>query len=158
MYGCDSWTIKKAEHRRIDAFKLYCWRRLLRIPWTARSNQSILKEINPEYSHLGWPHMAWLNFIELDKAVVLWSDWLVFCDYDFSVSALWCPLTTSTLLPGFVLPWTWGISSWLLQRRTAAAPYLGWGVSPHRHPSWPWTWSSASQPFCNHAATTPWMA
>ena len=51
MYGCESWTIKKAEHRRIDAFELWCWRRLLRVSWTAgRSNQSILKEINPEYS------------------------------------------------------------------------------------------------------------
>ena len=50
-YRCESWTIKKAEHRRIDAFELWCWRRLLRVPWTARrSNQSILKEINPEYS------------------------------------------------------------------------------------------------------------
>ena len=51
MYGCESWTVKKAERRRIDAFELWCWRRLLRIPWTARrSNQSILKEISPEYS------------------------------------------------------------------------------------------------------------
>ena len=51
MYGCESWTIKKAEHRRIDAFELWCWRRFLRVPWTARrSNQSILKEISPEYS------------------------------------------------------------------------------------------------------------
>ena len=51
MHGCESWTIKKAERRRIDAFELWCWRRLLRVPWTARrSNQSILKEINPEYS------------------------------------------------------------------------------------------------------------
>ena len=50
MYGCESWTIKKAKHRRIDAFELWCWRRLLRVPWTAkRSNQSVLKEINPEY-------------------------------------------------------------------------------------------------------------
>ena len=49
-HGCESWTIKKAEHQRIDAFKLWCWRRLLKVPWTARrSNQSILKEINPEY-------------------------------------------------------------------------------------------------------------
>ena len=48
MYGCESWTVKKAEHRRIDAFELWCWRRLLRVPWTARrSNQSILKEIRP---------------------------------------------------------------------------------------------------------------
>ena len=51
MYGCESWTIKKAERRRTDAFELWCWRRLLRVPWTARrSNQSIIKEINPEYS------------------------------------------------------------------------------------------------------------
>ena len=51
MYGYESWTIKKAEHRRIDAFELWCWRRLLRVPWTARrSNQSILEEISPEYS------------------------------------------------------------------------------------------------------------
>ena len=51
MFGCESWTIKKAEHQRIDAFELWCWRRLLRVPWTVRrSNQSILKEITPEYS------------------------------------------------------------------------------------------------------------
>ena len=51
MYGCESWTIKKAEDQRTDAFELWCWRRLLRVPWTARrSNQSILKEISPEYS------------------------------------------------------------------------------------------------------------
>ena len=54
MYGCACWTIKKAEHLRIDAFELWCWRRLLRVPWTARrSNQSILKELNPEYSLAG---------------------------------------------------------------------------------------------------------
>ena len=51
MYGCESWTIKRAERQRIDAFELWCWRRLLGVPWTARrSNQSILKEISPEYS------------------------------------------------------------------------------------------------------------
>ena len=51
MHGCESWTVKKAERRRIDAFELWCWRRLLRVPWTARrSNQSIIKEISPEYS------------------------------------------------------------------------------------------------------------
>ena len=54
MYRCESWTIKKAEHQRIDAFKLWCWRRLLKVPWTARrSSQSNLKEINPEYSFKG---------------------------------------------------------------------------------------------------------
>ena len=51
MYGCESWTVEKAEHQRMDAFELWCWRRLLRVSWTARrSNQSILKEISPEYS------------------------------------------------------------------------------------------------------------
>ena len=51
IYGCESWTIKKSEHRRMDAYELWCWRRLLRVPWTSRrSNQSILKEISPEYS------------------------------------------------------------------------------------------------------------
>ena len=67
MYGCESWTIKKAEHRRCDAFELWCWRRLLRVPWTTRrSNQSILKEINPECSlkYLCW---RW-NFNTLDTS------------------------------------------------------------------------------------------
>ena len=55
MYGCESWTVKKAERQRIDAFELWCWRRLLRVPWPAsRSNQSILKEISPEYSLKNW--------------------------------------------------------------------------------------------------------
>ena len=53
IYGCEIWTIKKAEHRRIDAFELWCWRRILRVPCTARSNQFILKEISPEYSMQG---------------------------------------------------------------------------------------------------------
>ena len=70
---------------------------------------------------------AWLSFSELDKAVVLvWLEWLVFCDYGFSVSVLWCLLATPTLLLGFLLPWAWGISSWLLQQSAAAAPSLGW--------------------------------
>ena len=71
---------------------------------------------------------AWLCFIELDTAVVpVWLDWLVFCEYGFSVFALWCPLATPTVWLGFLLPWTWGISSRLLQQSAAAAPYLGWG-------------------------------
>ena len=54
MYGCENWIIKKAEHQRIDAFELWCWRKLLRVPWTTRRpNQSILKEISPEYSLIG---------------------------------------------------------------------------------------------------------
>ena len=69
---------------------------------------------------------AWLSFIELDKAVVLvWLDWLVFCEYGFSLSALWCPLATPTVFLGFLLPWAWGISSRLLQQSAATAPYLG---------------------------------
>ena len=66
--------------------------------------------------------------IELDKAVVLvWLDWLVFCEYGFSVFALWCPLATPTILLGFLLPWAWGISSRVLQQSAAIAPYLGRG-------------------------------
>ena len=69
MYRCESWTIKKAEHRRIDAFELWCWRRILRVPWFARrSNQSILKEINPEYSLEGLMlklKLQYFNHLEL---------------------------------------------------------------------------------------------
>ena len=78
--GCESWTIKKAEHRRIDAFELWCWRRLLRVPWTARrSNQSILKEISPEYSLEGlllklklqyFGHLMW-RADSLEKTMML---------------------------------------------------------------------------------------
>ena len=80
MYGCESWTIKKAEHWRIDAFKLWCWKRLLRVPWTARlSNQSILKEISPEYSLEGlmlklelqyFGHLMWRT-VSLEKTLML---------------------------------------------------------------------------------------
>ena len=65
MYGCESWTVKKAEHRRIDAFELWCWGRLLRVPWTAkRSNQSILKEINPGCSLEGMMLTLKLQFFD----------------------------------------------------------------------------------------------
>ena len=80
MYGCESWTMEKAEHWRTDAFKLWCWRRLLRVPWTARrSNQSILKEINPAYSLEGlmlklkllyFGHLMW-TANSLEKTVIL---------------------------------------------------------------------------------------
>ena len=80
MYGCDSWTIKKADHWRIDAFELWCWRRHLRVPWTARrSNQSILKEISPEYSLEGlmlklklqyFGHLMW-RVDSLEKTLLL---------------------------------------------------------------------------------------
>ena len=87
-------------------------------------------QISPPWlAHLVAP-WAWLSFIELDKAVVLvWLYWLVFYEYGFSVSALWCPLATPTILLGFLLPWAWGISSRLLQQSTAIAPYLGRGLS-----------------------------
>ena len=65
MYGCESWTVKKAEHQRIDDFELWCWRRLLRVPWTARrSTQSILKKINPEISLEGMVLMLKLQFFD----------------------------------------------------------------------------------------------
>ena len=79
MYGYESWTTKKAEHQRTDAFALWCWRRLLRVPWTARSNQSMLKEINPEYSLEGlmlklklqyFGHLMWRND-SLEKTLML---------------------------------------------------------------------------------------
>ena len=80
MYGCESWTIKKAEHRRIDAFELWCWRRLLRVPWTSRrSSQSILKEIRPEYSLEGLMlklkfqycrHLMWRTY-SLEKTLIM---------------------------------------------------------------------------------------
>ena len=77
MCGCESWTIKKAEHRRIDAFELWCWRRILRVPWTAkRSNQSILKEISPEYSLEGW--MLKLQYFGRPD----WKNWLIRKDPD----------------------------------------------------------------------------
>ena len=60
----------------------------------------------------------------------MWSDWLVFCDYGFSVSALWCPLATPTVLLGFLLPWTWGLSSGCSSKAQPSAPYLGRGVAP----------------------------
>ena len=78
MYGCESWTIEKAKHQRIDVFELQCWRRLLRVPWTSRrSNQSILKEISPEYSFIGRTEA---------EAPILWppdaKNWLIGKDSD----------------------------------------------------------------------------
>ena len=88
-YGCESWIKKRAECQRIDAFELWCWRRLMRIPWTARSNQSIVKEINPEYSlerlmlklklqyvgHLRWGANTLGKTLMLGKAEGRWSRW-----------------------------------------------------------------------------------
>ena len=78
MYGCESWTIKKAEHRRIDAFELWCWRRLLRVPWTAgRSNQSILKEVSPGCSLEGLMLKLKLQYWPPDE-----KNWLIWKDPD----------------------------------------------------------------------------
>ena len=85
-----------------------------------------------------------------------WLDWLVFCEYGFSVFAVCCPLATPTVLLGFLLPWAWGISSGLFQQSAAIAPYLGQGISPHLHPSWPSVWDSSSRPSCACVATAPW--
>ena len=79
MYRCESWTIKKAEHWRIDAFELWCWRRLLRVPWTARrSKQSILKEISPEYSSEGLMLRLKLQYFEPPDA----KNWLIWKDLE----------------------------------------------------------------------------
>ena len=74
----------------------------------------------------------------------MWSDWLVFCDYGFSVSALWCPFATPTIYLGFSYLLR-GVSLHVCSSKAQlSAPYLGWGISPHGHPSWPWMWSSSS--------------
>ena len=83
----------------------------------------VLSDLSTMTVRLGWPHTAWLSFTELDKTVVLWSDWLVFCDYGFRVSALWRPLATPTNWLGFLLLWTRGISS---------QPPLLTDAGPHR--------------------------
>ena len=97
-------------------------------------------------SILGGPTQHGLVSLSQARLWSMWSDWLVVCDCGFLLSALWCPLSVPTILLGFLLRWTWGISSWLLQQSAAAAPYLGCGVAPPGCCPWPWGWGSSSRP------------
>ena len=117
MYGCESWTIKKAECWRVDAFELWCWRRLLRVPWTARrSNQSILKEISPEF----------------------WKDWC--WRWGSNTLATWCEELTY-----WKRPWCWGRLK--VGGEGDDRGWDGWMASPIQWTwvwvssgSWWWTW------------------
>ena len=113
MYGCESWTVKKAERRRIDAFELWCWRRLLRVPWTARrSDQGTLKEISPEYHWKGW----------------CWS-------WNSNTLATWCEELTP-----WKRPWCW--ERLQAGGEGNVRGWDGWMASPTRW-TWSWTSSGS---------------
>ena len=118
MYGCESWTIKKAEHQRIDAFELWCWRRFLRVPWTARrSNQSILREISPEYSLEGL--MLKLKLQEKKKK-----------SWNSNILATWCEE-----LAHWKRPWCW--EKLKDGGKGDDRGWDGWMASPTQ---WTWVW------------------
>ena len=102
------------------------------------SGPRFVRTLHHDPSVLGGPTRHGLVSLSWTRLWSVWLDWLVFCDCGLSLSALWCPRLVPTILFGFLLPWTWGISSRLLQQSAAAASYLGCGVSFHGHHYWPW--------------------